>query len=106
MWRWGIRRHPKKGKKWIANKYWHTIGNSKWVFAAFEEGKKSIQLLKHTQFGAGKRWNQIDPIRSPFDSDDDQYWQQRISLSDLYFPRYRATVQAKGTSRIQRSRVR
>ena len=106
LWRWGIRRHPKKGKKWIANKYWHTIGNSKWVFAAFEAGKKSIQLLKHTQFGAGKRWHQIDPIRSPFDSDDDQYWQQRISLSEVYFPRYRATVQVKGTSRIQRSRVR
>ncbi len=106
LWRWGIRRHPKKGKKWIASKYWHTIGDSKWVFAAFEEGKKSIHLLKHTQFGAGKRWHQIDPIRSPFDSDEDGYWQQRISLSEIYYPRYRSTVQVKGTSRVLRSRVR
>ncbi len=106
LWRWGIRRHPKKGKNWIANKYWHTIGGSKWVFAVFEAGQKSIQLLKHTSFGAGKRWQEIDPMRSPFDSDEDKYWQQRISLSDVYFPRSRTTVQVKGTSRVQRSRVR
>ena len=31
--RWAERRHPKKGKTWVANKYWHSEGNRNWVFA-------------------------------------------------------------------------
>ena len=25
LWRWSRRRHPKKGKQWVANKYYHTV---------------------------------------------------------------------------------
>ena len=32
LFRWGERRHSKKGRKWIANKYWHPKGRRKWVF--------------------------------------------------------------------------
>ncbi len=31
-WQWGKRRHPNKGHKWIASKYWHSEGNRNWVF--------------------------------------------------------------------------
>lgn len=31
-WQWGKRRHPNKGRKWIARKYWHSEGNRNWVF--------------------------------------------------------------------------
>ena len=27
LWRWACRRHKRKGRKWIANKYWHHIDN-------------------------------------------------------------------------------
>jgi RNA-directed DNA polymerase len=30
LWAWSKRRHPNKGKRWIANKYFHTIGKRKW----------------------------------------------------------------------------
>lgn len=33
LWQWAVRRHPKKGKYWIANKYFHKIKNRKWTFA-------------------------------------------------------------------------
>lgn len=33
LWKWAKRRHSKKGKKWIINKYWHRIGNRRWVFS-------------------------------------------------------------------------
>ena len=39
LWKWAKRRHPHKSKKWIANKYWQTIGKRKWVFAS-----RNIQL--------------------------------------------------------------
>lgn len=32
LWRWAKRRHPNKGHKWIALKYWHTVNTRKWVF--------------------------------------------------------------------------
>lgn len=34
LWRWAKRRHDKKGRKWIARRYWHHIGNRQWTFAA------------------------------------------------------------------------
>lgn len=45
--RWGERRHPKKSKSWIANKYWHSdYSNSKlrnWCFSTND----GMKLLKH-----------------------------------------------------------
>ena len=32
LWSWAKRRHSKKGKKWIARRYWHPEDTRKWVF--------------------------------------------------------------------------
>ncbi|HEY8805558.1 MAG TPA: group II intron reverse transcriptase/maturase, partial [Clostridium sp.] len=32
LWKWCKKRHPNKGHKWIANKYWHAVKSRKWVF--------------------------------------------------------------------------
>ena len=40
-WRWGKRRHPNKGHKWIANKYWTSEGTRNWIFQS-----KETKLLK------------------------------------------------------------
>lgn len=32
LWRWALRRHKKKGKIWVKERYWHRIGRDKWVF--------------------------------------------------------------------------
>ncbi len=40
-WQWGKRRHPNKGHKWVASKYWHSDGNRNWVFRT-----KVTKLLK------------------------------------------------------------
>ena len=34
LWRWAKRRHKKKGRKWIAKRYWHHIGDRQWTFSA------------------------------------------------------------------------
>ena len=33
LWQWAKRRHKHKGHRWIAKKYWHSIGTRKWTFA-------------------------------------------------------------------------
>ena len=35
-WRWGKRRHPNKGHKWVANKYWTSEGTRNWIFKTKE----------------------------------------------------------------------
>ena len=40
-WRWGKRRHPNKGHKWVANKYWISEGTRNWIFKT-----KESELLK------------------------------------------------------------
>lgn len=46
LWKWAKRRHPHKSKKWIANKYWQTIENRKWVFAS---GNIQLKYLSNTR---------------------------------------------------------
>jgi len=43
LWQWAVRRHPNKGKRWIAQKYFTTVagecGGNHWVFFGEVEGK-------------------------------------------------------------------
>ena len=34
LWKWAKRRHPKKTKEWIKQRYWSSIGNRHYEFAA------------------------------------------------------------------------
>ena len=34
LWQWAKRRHSKKGKQWIKDRYWHNIRGNSWTFAA------------------------------------------------------------------------
>jgi RNA-directed DNA polymerase len=42
LWHWAKRRHPRKSRYWIADKYWHSDGNKNWVFS---EGNKQLESL-------------------------------------------------------------
>lgn len=55
LWKWAKRRHPRKGLKWIKNKYWKICGNRKWVF---KENELNLKQMKDTPI-----------VRHPFDSD-------------------------------------
>ena len=32
LWKWARKRHPNKGRRWIKNRYWKTVGRNHWVF--------------------------------------------------------------------------
>ena len=37
LYRWGLRKHGKKGKIWVKNRYWHQRGSRKWTFCSDKE---------------------------------------------------------------------
>ncbi|HEU5380062.1 MAG TPA: group II intron reverse transcriptase/maturase [Ktedonobacteraceae bacterium] len=73
---WGRRRHPNKGKRWIANKYWHVSEGKGWNFT----DEKSILWthdLTHIQ-----RHTKVKDTASPYNGDM-LYWSQRLSKHPL-----------------------
>ena len=84
LWQWSIRRHPKKGRRWIKERYFHTVGARHWVFAATAAKAKSPVDCKPklvTLFRAGsiavKRHCKIKSTANPFDLQWESYFAQR-----------------------------
>ncbi len=73
---WAKRRHPKKSKNWVANKYWQSIGNNNWVFAVKHEGKNPPRLRLHKDTPI-KRHVKVKGESSPYDGNL-VYWSTRM----------------------------
>jgi RNA-directed DNA polymerase len=69
---WGHRRHPNKGKRWIANKYWHVDAGEGWNFTD-EKSKLWTHDRTHIQ-----RHTKVKDTASPYNGDL-LYWSQRLS---------------------------
>lgn len=74
FWRWAKRRHPRKGKKWVKNKYWHPLRNSQWGFRTL--GKIRVHLYRHSDTNI-VRFTKVSGKRSPYDGDW-AYWGARM----------------------------
>jgi RNA-directed DNA polymerase len=75
LWRWCLRRHPNKGKHWIAKKYFGWHDNSSWTFQA-HDGKKTIYLFDV----ASVKIVRHVPVRGDASPDDpalNDYWRKR-----------------------------
>ena len=75
IWRWAVRRHPKKGAKWIRRKYFRKHGNNMWRFKT-HDGKL---LVRHTDHHI-KRHIKVKNTRTPYDGDW-VYWSTRMGKS-------------------------
>ena len=73
---WANRRHPNKGKIEVANKYWHSDGTRKWVFATKEGDKISARLLLHANTPI-VRHVKVKGESSPYDGNP-IYWSTRM----------------------------
>jgi RNA-directed DNA polymerase len=69
--RWADRRHPRKTKAWVNQKYWHTVELKTWTF-----GEKGLNLLEHAKTPI-TRHTKVQNTRSPFDGDT-YYWASRM----------------------------
>ncbi|MCE6984264.1 group II intron reverse transcriptase/maturase, partial [Pseudomonas frederiksbergensis] len=75
------RRHSKKGKRWIKDRYWHDIRGNKWTFASkFKKpnGKEDqLTLLSLTSSFPFLQYTQIKGDMNPFDADCRLYFYKR-----------------------------
>ena len=80
LWRWCKRRHPKKGKRWIYDKYFRTIKGVKWIFSCETKGRKDKKSLL-TLFDIAKhpiiRHIKVKGTASPYDAELKGYWEDR-----------------------------
>ena len=80
LWRWAVRRHPKKGVRWLKLKYFKTKGFRDWVFAATEKKEdgttREVILLKESDTPI-KRHIKIKAGANPYDPQWVPYFESR-----------------------------
>jgi RNA-directed DNA polymerase len=80
LWRWAKRRHPNKGRRWIAQRYWKLGGRPKWVFATQERGRNGtvkLVMLQNLAAVSIRRHAKVKPEANPFDPKWESYFEER-----------------------------
>jgi RNA-directed DNA polymerase len=81
LWRWCLRRHPRKGHKWVRRKYFGHFGNRHWVFqGTFVDNNKvrrTSRLFSPTQVPI-KRHTIIRGNANPYDPAWESYFEHRL----------------------------
>lgn len=78
--RWGLKRHPRKGKTWIIGRYFTTVGLDQWRFYCTtidKAGNKKKLYLKNAAETRIRRHKKILATANPFDPQFKEYFQKR-----------------------------
>ncbi len=78
LWRWCCRRHKNRYKRWVKDKYFHTVGNDRWVFQSVGKDGRAIRLVR-SQNTPIKRHIKIRADANPYDLADELYFEQRLT---------------------------
>ncbi len=79
LWRWAKRRHPNKGLRWIADRYWSSWETRSWVFVdrfVKPASGESVRLLSAAEVPI-QRHVKVKADYHPFDPDWDDYGKDR-----------------------------
>jgi RNA-directed DNA polymerase len=83
LWQWAKRRHPKKSKRWIKDKYFHTVGGRNWVFRGQATGKagrpQTVQLFDASSLPI-QRHVKIKGEANPYDPHWEVYFEERLGV--------------------------
>ncbi len=79
LWRWALRRHKKKVKGWVMDRYYHTRKGRSWIFGAMRENEdgKFLYSLKYLSNIPIIRHLKIRSEANPFDSQWEPYFEKR-----------------------------
>jgi RNA-directed DNA polymerase len=83
LWRWARRRHPKKPRRWIREKYFHTEGERGWVFGGTVREPDGSTRPVHLRLMARtpiRRHTAIRGTANPYDPQDEPYFEQRLGV--------------------------
>ena len=85
IWQWAVRRHPKKGKYWIADKYFTRIKNRNWCFSVCFDKKnpESRIVLKRLYDTKITRFVKIKSEANPYDPEWKEYFEKRETYKML-----------------------
>jgi RNA-directed DNA polymerase len=80
LWQWARRRHPKKSRHWIRDKYFRTEGENNWVFFGQVMGSKGklhdVRLFRASSVPI-RRHTKIKGEANPYDPKWDPYFEAR-----------------------------
>jgi len=76
LWKWALRRHSNKGKRWVKEKYFKRYKGSNWTFLAPNKEGEVITLFRATNVKI-QRHVKIRSAANPFDDADEIYFEQR-----------------------------
>lgn len=80
LWRWAVRRHPNKGRRWVKKKYFKSQGTRNWVFSATEkeeDGTKKERTLLLESDTSIVRHIKIKAAANPHDLQWEPYFEAR-----------------------------
>ena len=80
LYRWAKRRHPKKGKKWVKNRYFHRIEENEWTFACQgtdSRGRNKFYSLCNISKTPIIRHIKVTGNNSPDNPGLKEYWETR-----------------------------
>jgi len=90
LWQWAKRRHPKKGKKWVLNRYFHSYKGRNWRFLVVlnKNNRDDVFPLKLVFETKIVRHRKIKSEANPFDAEWKDYFEERMT--------YKMTQSLKG----------
>lgn len=80
LWKWAKRRHPKKGLRWIKDKYFVIQGARHWVFAGRSDHSDMLLPLVRASDTPIVRHVAIMATANPYDTAWEEYFEGRLDL--------------------------
>jgi RNA-directed DNA polymerase len=83
LWRWAVRRHSHKGRRWVKARYFTAVGNRDWVFAGeitWRDGSTRRVQLVHAASTPIRRHIKVRGNANPYDPQDELYFEQRLGV--------------------------
>jgi RNA-directed DNA polymerase len=83
IWRWALRGHPKKTRRWIRKQYFCTVKGNNWVFfdkTQDRNGETLLRFLKNMTSIHIKRHTKIKSAANPYDPQWETYFETRLGL--------------------------
>jgi len=83
LWQWTRRRHPKKSRRWIKEKYFRSDNGNHWVFfgqVLRSKGKLQDVRLFHASDVPIRRHTKIKGDANPYDPEWEPYFEARLAL--------------------------
>ena len=82
LWQWAQRRHPKKPKRWVKEKYFQSVGGRNWVFRGEVTGREgtrqTVDLFAASSMPI-QRHTKIKGEANPYDPTWELYFEERLN---------------------------